>query len=80
MDIQNQYAGEIATALRTNSTLMFLNLRNNSIEDRGAMVIAKELKENKTLQKLSLNGNEVSDDVDGQISRTEPRIIFDDLE
>lgn len=50
----------IAKALRTNSTLTYLNLGMNKIGNEGAKEIATALKSNATLQTLSLARNSVA--------------------
>ncbi|KAF8925408.1 hypothetical protein BGZ47_003281, partial [Haplosporangium gracile] len=50
-----------AEALKTNSTLTTLNLRNNSIGDNGAVALAEALKINSALTTFNLKINPIRD-------------------
>ena len=54
-------ATAFAEALKTNSTLLTLELCENRVGDEGAIVIAEALKMNRTLQTLNLHENGVGD-------------------
>ncbi len=53
----NEGALVIAEMLKSNSTLLVINLKGNAIEDDGALAIAEVLKLNSTLQKIDLKYN-----------------------
>ncbi|KAF9176758.1 hypothetical protein BGZ50_009716 [Haplosporangium sp. Z 11] len=53
--------GLLADALKTNSTLTTLDLRNNSIGDNGAQALSEALKINSTLTTLDLSANSIGD-------------------
>ncbi|KAG9067324.1 hypothetical protein KI688_012107 [Linnemannia hyalina] len=54
--------GILADALKTNSTLITLNLLYNSIGDNGAKTLAETLRTNSTLTTLNLGGNSIESD------------------
>ncbi|KAG0275391.1 hypothetical protein BGZ97_010305, partial [Linnemannia gamsii] len=54
--------GRLAEALKTNSTLITLNLEGNSIGDDGAKALSEALKTNSTLTTLDLGSNSIRDD------------------
>ncbi|KAF8933520.1 hypothetical protein BGZ47_010838 [Haplosporangium gracile] len=54
--------GILVEALKTNSTLIILNLRSNSIRDNGTKVLAEALKTNSALTTLDLSINSISSD------------------
>ena len=54
-------ASTLARAVTKNSTLKYLGLRSNSIEDQGAIAFADALLENSTLTQLHLFCNGISD-------------------
>ena len=56
--ITDKGAETIATALHHNSTLMELNLSNNSISNAGSTALAQALHHNSTLEVLDLSGND----------------------
>lgn len=43
---------KIATALKTNNTILYLDMRGNSIRSDGAIALGQMLKVNTTLQQL----------------------------
>ena len=50
-----------AQALKTNNTLIRLELRQNDIGDYGAAILGVMLKVNNTLQSLFLDQNDITD-------------------
>ena len=54
-------AAAISIALTGNSSLITLNLSDNSIGDAGASSLSQALKENSCLNTLNLNGNRIGD-------------------
>ena len=50
------------SVLKTNTTLIELDLSGNDIRDKGASAITEALKVNNTLQKLNILYNRISDD------------------
>jgi len=51
----------LSKALRTNSTLTTLNLKENKIGDAGAQALSEALETNKTMTTLDLSDNEIGD-------------------
>ncbi|KAF9297206.1 hypothetical protein BGZ74_009965 [Mortierella antarctica] len=56
-----QYAQVLTEALKTNSTMVNLKLRNNSTGDDGARALSEALKTNSTLTTLNLRLNSIGD-------------------
>ncbi|KJE90896.1 hypothetical protein CAOG_009498 [Capsaspora owczarzaki ATCC 30864] len=59
--IGNDGAQAVAEALKVNTTLTHLELRENQIGDVGARAIAETLKVNKTVMEVALSWNQISD-------------------
>ena len=51
----------LSDSLKSNSTLTYLDLRGNSIDDRGARALSDFLKSNSTLTTLNLNENSIGE-------------------
>ena len=51
----------IATALKTNTTMRTLDIRNCGLSDEGAESLARALAVNRSLQKLDISNNEIGD-------------------
>ena len=60
--IKDEGAKALADALKTNTSLIALNLSNNNVEDKGAASLADALKTNTSLIELNLSNNNVEDE------------------
>jgi hypothetical protein len=68
LEIDDDWAGKIAEALKVNSSLQIMNLNDNVIGDEGAGKIAEVLKVNSSLQSVNLWGNIIGTEGVGKIA------------
>mmetsp|Transcript_20712 Transcript_20712/g.29761 ORF Transcript_20712/g.29761 Transcript_20712/m.29761 type:complete len:175 (+) Transcript_20712:110-634(+) len=69
MHIGDREVSDIANALQKNTSLKTLDLKDNSITDKGASLLINALQVNTTLIQLNLDGNSVSDDTLSALSQ-----------
>jgi hypothetical protein len=67
--IGNEGARALADALRENTTVRHIFLRENGIGAEGARALVDGLRENATLMAMYLNGNQISDAVQQAVLR-----------
>ena len=60
-EIGDEGAISLASALKWNTSLLYLYLGNNEIGDKGAIALAEALKANTSLQMLTLTRNYIGD-------------------